>query len=170
VGPPAGWVREQMSALPVGGRVLDVACGRGRHALFLAAAGFKVTAVDRDREALMLLRKLAAQGRMDVTTVEQDLEHGAAYLGTAEFDAVIVINYLHRPLFPALRRALVPGGVLVYETFTIAQAQHGRPRNPQYLLLPGELDALVAPLRVECRREGEFEGRRVASVLARHIE
>ena len=78
-----------------------------------------------------------------------------------------MFSYLHRPLFPALVRALRPGGVLLYETFTKEQARHGRPSNPEFLLDPGELPDLVAPLEVIRRREGEFEGRHVASVAAR---
>jgi hypothetical protein len=79
---------------------------------------------------------------------------------------VIVFNYLHRPLMPAIVEAVAAGGVLIYETFTVAQALRGRPRNPSFLLNPGELPALVQPLRVVRTREGEFEGKCVASVVA----
>ena len=79
---------------------------------------------------------------------------------------LVVVHYLHRPLFPALLAALAPGGVLVYETFTVAQAARGRPTNPAFLLEPGELPRLVAPLEVLAAREGDFEGRMVSSVVA----
>lgn len=79
---------------------------------------------------------------------------------------MVVCNYLHRPLFPVLKQALKPGGRLVYETFTVLQAARGKPTNPSFLLQPGELLTLVAPLRVLDAREGEFEGRFVASVVA----
>ena len=79
---------------------------------------------------------------------------------------IVVIHYLHRPLFPALRAALRPGGVLVYETFTRAQAARGKPTNPDFLLQPGELRDLVGPLEVLVEREGEFEGKMLSSVIA----
>jgi len=79
---------------------------------------------------------------------------------------VVVVHYLHRALFPALKNALRPGGLLVYETFTRAQAQRGRPTNPDFLLEPGELKTLVAPLDILVEREGDFEGKTLASVIA----
>ena len=75
-------------------------------------------------------------------------------------------HYLHRPLMPAIVRAVAPAGVLVYETFTRDQAARGRPTNPAFLLEPGELVALVAPLEVVRSREGDVRGRDVASVVA----
>ena len=87
-------------------------------------------------------------------------------LGQVRYDAVVVFNYLHRPLFPALRGALKPGGRLVYETFTVAQAARGKPTNPAFLLQPGELRSLAAPLTVLREREGQFDGRFVASLVA----
>ena len=153
--------------LPRGGTVLDVACGGGRHALHLARAGFRVTAIDRDPEAIAALLRAAHVQGLDVASRVVDLETDPPPdLGDAHYDAVIVFNYLHRPLFPALRRALRTGGRLVYETFTTAQAARGRPTNPDYLLRPGELLTLVAPLSVLRSREGEFEGKCLASVVA----
>jgi SAM-dependent methyltransferase len=164
---PASWLLDNEAALPRGGAVLDVACGRGRHALHLARAGFRVTAIDRDPEALAALRHAAGVLGLDLTTQFVDLETSPPPdLGDARYDAIIVFNYLHRPLFPILRRALRTGGRLVYETFTIAQAARGRPTNPAFLLRPGELQRLVAPLAVLCAREGEVDGRCVASVVA----
>ena len=86
-------------------------------------------------------------------------------LGHARYIAVLSFNYLHRPLFPALRHALEPGGRLFCETFTTAQATRGKPTNPDFLLRPGELGELVA-LTILRAREGEFDGRFVASVVA----
>jgi SAM-dependent methyltransferase len=83
------------------------------------------------------------------------------------FDVIVVVHYLHRPLFPALIEALAPGGVLVYETFTRAQAARGKPTNPDFLLEPGELLDLVQPLEILASREGDFDGRMIASVIAR---
>jgi len=98
--------------------------------------------------------------------VMMDLEAIDSSLGVAAYDLVVVTHYLHRPLFPAILAALRPGGTLVYETFTRAQAARGRPTNPEFLLEPGELLRLVAPLTVRDFREGDFEGRMVASVVA----
>ena len=168
--PPAGpspWLVAHASLAPPGARVLDVACGRGRHALFLAAAGSMVRAVDRDPARVDRLNTLARRLRLPLDAAVLDLETGDADLGESEWELILVFSYLHRPLFPALARALRPGGVLLYETFTKEQARHGRPSNPDFLLDPGELPDLVAPLEVIRRREGEFEGRHVASVAAR---
>jgi rhodanese-related sulfurtransferase len=162
----AGWLLENADVLRPGMRVLDVAAGRGRHALLFAAAGFDVTAVDRDADCLTRLAAIATAMGLPLTTRVQDLEGADVDLGDGAFDLVLVTNYLHRPLMPALRRALAPGGVLIYETFTRAQAARGRPTNPAYLLAPGELPQLVAPLEVVRSREGEVEGRDVASVVA----
>jgi SAM-dependent methyltransferase len=167
MGEPSPWLLSNASLLPAGGRVLDVACGRGRHALWLAAQGFQVHAVDRARDALDALRR-SAQGRaLPIETSERDLEAEEVDLGDGAYDAVVVFRFLHRPLFPALRRALRPGGVLVYETFTVGQEARGHPHNPRFHLQPGELLRLVAPLEVLRERDGDFEGQMLASVVAR---
>jgi SAM-dependent methyltransferase len=147
--------------------VLDLACGRGRHALWLAQQGWEVHAVDRDADALAALNERARALGVAVYTTELDLEADAVDLGRGRYGTIVVFRYLHRPLFPALVRALVPGGCLIYQTFTIGQQQRGGPRNPAFLLRPGELLQLVAPLAVVRSREGDFEGALVASVAAR---
>jgi tellurite methyltransferase len=144
-----------------------VACGFGRHALLLAAAGFPVTAVDRDEGRIASLRATSERLGIPLEAKVVDLEAGPTELGDGVYDLVLVFHYLHRPLFPALVRALAPGGLLIYETFTRAQAARGEPKNPAFLLEPGELAGLVAPLEVLRQREGEFEGRMVAGVAAR---
>ncbi len=164
---PSSWLVANADLLAQGGTVLDVACGAGRHALLLAAVGFQVRAVDRDAEKIALLRDAAGRLGLPVDAAVVDLEAGAVDLGSAAFDLVLVVHYLHRPLFPGLTRALKPGGLLVYETFTIDQAARGRPTNPDFLLQQGELPRLVAPLEILRRREGEFEGRMVAGVVVR---
>lgn len=164
---PSSWLVEHLDLLPRGGTVLDVACGRGRHALFLARAGFRVHAIDRDRDAVAFVRAAAREGGLAVECEARDLEGDPPPdLGQAMYDVIVVFNYLHRPLFPSLRRALAPGGHLIYETFTTAQAARGRPSNPAFLLHSGELRTLVAPLVVLRSREGDFEGRFVASIVA----
>lgn len=159
---PAAWLVDNLDVIPRGGVVLDVACGSGRHALFLAERGWRVHAVDRDAAALGQVGQVGG-----ITTECIDLESGNPTLGEGLYDAVIVFNYLHRPLMPAILNAVRPGGgVLIYETFTVGQAERGHPRNPDFLLREGELPALVAPLRVLRAREGDYEGRLVASIVA----
>lgn len=163
---PASWLLDNADLLRRGMRVLDVAAGRGRHALVCAAAGFEVTAVDGDGARMATLEEVARSMGLTVSTRVQDLEADAVDLGDGAYDLVVVTHYLHRPLMPAVVRAVAPGGVLLYETFTRAQAARGRPTNPAYLLEPGELPRLVAPLDVVRSREGDVDGRAVASVAA----
>ena len=146
--------------------VLDAASGRGRHARALAAAGWRVHAVDRDADALALIDADAAFGGA-ITTEAIDLEAPGVSLGEGVYGAVLVFNYLHRPLLPVLIAALAPGGVLVYETFTRGQAARGHPRNPAFLLEEGELPRLVRPLEVVRWFEGERDGNLLAAVVAR---
>ena len=163
---PAAWLAMSRALLPPEGNALDVACGRGRHAVWLARQGFATTAIDRDPVAIAALDERARREQLPITAIAHDLESGAAALGDAVYDVIVVVHYLHRPLFPALIAALRPGGVLVYETFTVAQAVRGRPTNPAFLLEPGELPRLVAPLHVLAAREGDYDGRMVSSVVA----
>lgn len=163
------WLVENAYLIPPGRPVLDVASGNGRNALYMAAGGWPVHAIDRDPAALSALEASArAQGWL-VTTAVIDLETGAPALGHRRFAAVLVFNYLHRPLMPILVDAVAPGGVLIYETFTAGQALRGHPRNPAFLLRDGELPALVAPLEILRMREGEFEGKLVSAIVARRL-
>ncbi len=162
------WLVENADLLPPSGRALDVACGSGRHALLLGAVGFEVVAIDRDEERIGVLRELATRVDGSIETVQRDLETGDVDFGVAEYDLVVVVNYLHRPLFPVLARALRPGGVLLYETFTMEQAvANGRPRNPDHLLRSDELPGRVGTLELLRQREGEFDGRWISSIVAR---
>ena len=131
---PSAWVVRWAAHLGAGSSVLDVACGSGRHARLLAQRGCRVTAVDRDPA---LAQALAIEPNVEF--VQADLEADEWPLGNKTFDAIVVTNYLHRPLFPALKRALAPGSLLVYETFAAGNAEFGRPSNPDYLLRPREL-------------------------------
>ena len=137
---PSAWVVRFAPVLPAGGEVLDLACGGGRHTRLLLACGHRVVAVDRD---ITQLGDLAAAA--GVTALAADLEGGAAWpLGVGRFAGVIVTNYLHRPILPAIVAAVAPGGLLIYETFAVGHERFGRPRNPAFLLQPGELPAAVA--------------------------
>jgi SAM-dependent methyltransferase len=160
------WLLDHLDAIPRGRRVLDIACGRGRHARIMASHGWDVLAIDRDPEALAQLATDVVGLPGNVTTLCIDLEAGPIVLGTAAFGAVLVFNYLHRPLMPAIVEAIERGGVLVYETFTTKQAERGRPKNPAFLLHPGELQTLVAPLEVVAQREGDFDGAWKSSIVA----
>lgn len=116
--------------------VLDVAAGGGRHSRFFAERGHKVTALDRDTS------RLAPYPGIEI--VQADLEDGSPWpLPGRTFGAVVVANYLHRPLFAALLDALAPGGVLLYETFMEGNERFGEPSRPAFLLKDGELLDLV---------------------------
>jgi SAM-dependent methyltransferase len=163
---PARWLVDHAHILPRAGDALDVASGTGRNALWLAARGLRTAAIDRNPAAIAGIREAATRAGLAVRAEIVDLETGGAVLPVAAFDLVVVVHYLHRPLFPALNAALRPGGILVYETFTRAQAERGRPTNPAFLLEPGELRQLIAPLDVLVEREGDFEGKMLSSVIA----
>jgi len=126
------------------GRVLDVACGSGRHSRYLLSQGYKVTAVDRDPQAIDSVRFLQA-----------DLEDGSPWPLPAErFHGIVVANYLYRPLFPLLERSLAPGGILIYETFMQGNERYGKPSNPAFLLQPGELWRAFGGLHVIAFEQG----------------
>lgn len=164
---PATWLTDHATVVPHSGTALDVACGRGRHALWLAQRGLSVTAVDRDHDALAQIENITVSLGLTISTLALDLEAETASFGRDRFDVIVCVHYLHRALFPALIDALRPAGILVYETFTRSQAMLGRPRNPAFLLEAGELERLVTPLEVIESREGFFDGRHLASVIAR---
>lgn len=167
---PSSWLLENADLLPRGGAALDLACGSGRHALLLAGAGCQVRAIDKDAAALASLRDTVARLQLPVAVETLDLETGGVDLGAARYDLILVVHYLHRPLFPAILRALRKRGVLIYETFTVDQAARGGPTNPDFLLQHGELARLVEPLSIVRERDGEFEGRCAAGVAARKLE
>ena len=131
---PSAWVRRYAPLIAAGGTVLDLACGQGRHARHLAGLGYRVEAVDRDSAALA-----AVAGVTGVVTRCADLEGSPWPYGAGRFDGIVVTNYLHRPLLPALLDALRPAGVLIYETFALGNEKLGRPSNPEFLLCPHEL-------------------------------
>lgn len=140
--PPSPWVRRWVGFVRPGGAILDVACGGGRHARWLAELGFEVDAVDRD---VSLFRDRPP----GLALLEADLEAGPWPYAGRRFDAIVVTNYLHRALLPTLVEALEPGGVLLYETFARGHERFGKPSNPDFLLAPGELlEAVRGELRV----------------------
>jgi SAM-dependent methyltransferase len=152
------WVRRFAPLIRPGGRVLDLAAGAGRHSRLLLDMGFRVTAVDRDIEELQRL----AGPDCDVRAI--DLETGAPWPLGGFYDGVVVTNYLHRPLLPAIRASLADGGVLIYETFAVGNERLGRPRNPDFLLRSGELLAAFADLTVVAFEQGEVAAPRPAFI------
>jgi SAM-dependent methyltransferase len=144
-GNPAPWVERWAALLPKGARVLDVACGNGRHAVYLAGLGCTVDAVDIDLRP----SESVPESTDGITWLQYDLENAPWPFEAGAYQGVVVTNYLHRPLLPDLINALVPGGLLIYATFSMGQARFGRPRNPSHLLMPGELlEAVRGLMRV----------------------
>jgi SAM-dependent methyltransferase len=129
---PSAWVVRWAGCIPEGGRVLDVACGKGRHARYLAGLGYSVEAVDRDPPAEL-------EEVPGVSVRAADLEMGYWPYSGERFAGVVVTNYLYRPLLAPILDCLGFGGVLIYETFAAGNERYGRPSNPAYLLQPGEL-------------------------------
>ena len=166
---PTRWLLEHERLLPRSGDALDIACGRGRNALWLAARGLRTLAIDRDAAAVQFVREEALRRGVPVTAEVVDLETGFTAFAEAAYDVIVVVHYLYRPLFPALKAALRPGGLLVYETFSRGQEHRGHPRNPAFLLEPDELRELVQPLEIVVEREGDFEEKLLASVIARRL-
>lgn len=122
------------------GPVLDLACGDGHNGLYLAAKGLPVILADRSEDALRTAKDAASGMQGKVTIWKVDLEKpGENPFPEQEYSAILVFRYLHRPLMPCIRKALKTGGFLVYTTYTLEQAQFGKPRNPEFLLKPGEL-------------------------------
>ena len=146
---PSAWVVRFASTVRANARVLDIACGHGRHARWFARRGCQVTAVDVDPACTA---SLAAEPGVEF--LEVDLESAAWPLDGRKFDAVIVVHYLHRPLLPRLTEVLAPGGVLLYETFARGNEQFGRPRNPDFLLRPRELIEAFSELRIVAFEDG----------------
>jgi len=151
------------------GRALDVACGRGRNALFLAEQGFSVTAIDLAQEALVLLDLEAARRGLAIATRQVDLEM-EPLLPAGPFDLVIDFFYLHRPLLPLLGELLRPGGLMVLRTFSCAGPFPGGPDNPDFVLNPGELLELFQSWDILLHEEGlepSHKGGSLAGIVAR---
>lgn len=156
----SAWVRRFAPLIAPGGRVLDLACGRGRHARWFAAAGHPVVAIDRDAAAIAALSGVAG---IDARCA--DLEGGPWPCAGESFAGIVVVNYLWRPLLPLLLSGLDEGGVLIYETFMQGNERFGKPSNPAFLLRPGELrDAVRGCLDIVAFEEGEVSAPRPAVV------
>ncbi|HXF53755.1 MAG TPA: class I SAM-dependent methyltransferase [Hyphomicrobiaceae bacterium] len=169
--PPSPWVIRFIAGVRPGGRVLDVACGRGRHLRLALERGLSVTGIDRDLSGVGDL-----EGRPDASLVAADLEDGRPFpLAGQAFDGVIVTNYLWRPILPDIVGAVARDGILIYETFAAGNERYGKPGNPAFLLRPGELIGAVAPKLTPIAFETVKEGnplrvlQRIAAVGPDHI-
>ena len=144
---PSAWVQRWSHLVPANGSVLDVACGHGRHLRWFAQRGHPVTGVDRSPEAITAVADL---GR----AVEADIENGPWPFAGETFDAVVITNYLWRPLLPQIVASVAPGGVLIYETFAAGNETVGKPSRPDFLLQSGELLQVAAGLHVVAFEDG----------------
>jgi tellurite methyltransferase len=151
--PPSRFFVEHVQALTEAARhgpILDLACGRGRHSVAAAEAGTRVIGIDRNRDSLAALQSLARARGLTLESVRADIENPAEIpLKPNSCGAILVFRFLCRPLAPKIEAALIPGGLLLYETFTLLQLEFGAgPRNPAHLLDSGELPRLFPGLRV----------------------
>jgi len=166
VGPPSQFLVEQLHRLPRG-RALDVACGPGRQALYLARHGWTVDAIDFSHTALARLLSAARRDGRAVHALAADLEHYV--LPRDRYALIVNVRYLQRSLFDDLKRALRRGGMILFETFIRDQQQLGHPRNPAFLLDRDELAAAFADLEILAYDEGRYETELGAAFLARML-
>ena len=166
---PSRLLVDFIPALPVG-RALDIACGEGRNAIYLAREGFDVDAIDISDAALEKGR--AAAGGLKINFIAADLE--VFQIPENSYDLIINFNYLQRPIVSDIRRGLKVGGYIIFETYTLEQQQFGRPTNPEFLLKPNELFTMFKDLHIIYYREGVVEegGRKkgIASLVGRKLE
>ncbi|WP_411886644.1 class I SAM-dependent methyltransferase [Polaromonas sp. YR568] len=165
--PPSAWVQRWSHLVPERGTVLDVACGHGRHARWFQRRNHPLVLVDRSQEAIDFIA--ASMPAQAFEAVVADIEAGPWPFAGRRFDAVVVTNYLWRPLLPTLLASLAPGGALIYETFTQGNETVGKPSRPDFLLRTGELLEICSGLRVVAFEEGFHENpprfvQRVAAV------
>ena len=162
IGSPSAWVVKYAPLIPHGGRVLDLACGNGRHAIWLAQLGYQVDAIDRDAQITSSMENIK-----NIKVYITDLEENEGAKLPHSYDGIIVCRYLHRPLLKTLAEILNPGGVLIYETFMSGNERYGKPSNPNFLLLPDELLVTYSQqLRIVAFEQGE-ENKPKKSVMQR---
>jgi SAM-dependent methyltransferase len=164
---PSAFLREviESDAWPVmQGTALDLACGNGRNAIYLAQRGFAVSALDISMVGLDQGRRWARRHDLQIDWQQRDLETDGLVAG--DFDLIINFNYLQRSLLASIRQAVKPGGHVIFETYLIDQAAIGHPKNPEYLLRHNELLASFDGFRVLFYREGKFADSKAAAFRA----
>lgn len=169
---PAEWLVEHADLLTGGGRALDVACGDGRNALYLAQLGYMVDAIDVSDVAIDALRAETQARGLTMTIAPRVVDLEREPLPAGPYDVVVMLNFLQRDLFDGLAHALAPAGLLVFETLARSHVDElGHSFNPAYLLEPGELLSAFAQLEIVDHREGVAQRsgspRGVAGIVAR---
>ncbi len=166
---PSQFLVDNIELLPKG-RVLDVAMGRGRNAIYLSKMGFEVEGVDISSEAVKSVLELARNIGVNLKARVADLEEKYQIVKGA-YDVIICFNYLQRSLIPQIKEGLCAGGIVVYETYIVDQAQFGKPKNPDYLLRHNELLDMFREFRCLRYREGIVENRKaIAGIIAEKIQ
>ena len=169
---PSSFLVDNFHLLPRG-IALDLAMGEGRNAIYLATRGFDVDGVDANPKKIASARAASRKLNAPIRAMVGNVQDGTYILPMEAYDAIIVFNFLHRPLFRDIRDGLVPGGVVVYQTYTVDQPANGRPTNPDYLLRHGELQAAFQGWEILAARElngpARYGGpqRAIASIIAR---
>lgn len=163
-GTPSPWVVRFAPLVAIGGSVLDLACGGGRYGRLFLERSHRVSFLDRDLSGIADLR-----GTVSAELIEADIETGSWPLDGRQFDAVVVTNYLWRPLKGRIAATVAPGGVLIYETFMRGNERFGKPSNPDFLLLPDELldwcrDAGLTVRAFEQGEDGNAMRQRICAV------
>ena len=162
---PSEFLVENVDLLPQG-KVLDVAMGEGRNAIYLAERGYQVEGVDISKEAIEKCLGVAQERGLKIKDEVANLERDYR-IKSNEYDLIICFNYLQRNLIPQIKSALKVGGIVVYETFTIDQPGFGKPKNKDFLLKHNELLELFRDLRILRYREGIIDNKKaIASLIA----
>jgi tellurite methyltransferase len=166
---PAQFLVDNIDLLPVG-RAFDIAMGSGRNAIFLASRGFEVEGIDMSPEAIQNALKSAREAGVTIRAEVADLQ-GSYKIKKEQYDLIICFNFLQRSLIPSIKDGVRPGGMVVYETFIVDQAQlFGKPRNPDYLLRHNELLDLFREFRCLRYREGVIHNRAaLAGIVAQKV-
>jgi len=158
---------EQVEQAITGRSIIDLACGAGRDSVYLATRGWQVTAIDNKEDTLERCQNLSESSQVKLTTLNINLENQTDPLADLQSDLVLVMRYLHRPLFPAIDKLIKPGGALIYSTFMVGSEQYGSPRNPAYLLRAGELADCFSHYHILIDEQRELaDGRPVALFVA----
>ncbi len=151
LGAPSGWVQRWAHLIREQGTVLDLACGHGRHMQWLQARGHRATGVDRSADAITAASHFGEAVLADIENAPWPLMNDSQ---VRMFDAVVVTNYLWRPLFQVIQQSLADGGVLIYETFAQGNETVGKPSRPDFLLQPGELLQVYEGLHIVAFENG----------------